>query len=75
LKNGLGDKGDIAAEIANPALQKSPTDPLYRSTIAGQQRGDSRDKDSYLAVMVSLYYTVGKGFVPRLRNTHRLRYR
>jgi hypothetical protein len=75
IKSANGAKGDLAAEIANPALQKNPTDPLYRSTIAGQQRGNPNNKDSYLAVMVSMYYTIGKGFIPRLRNTHRLRYR
>lgn len=68
------EKGDIAAEIANPALDKNPGDPLYNSTLAGQQRGDPTNRDSYLAVMVSMYYTIGKGFTPRLRNVSRLRY-
>jgi len=75
LKNANQDNGDIAAHIANPALQQKITDPLYTSTLAGQQRGDPRNRDSYLAVMVSMYYTIGRGFIPRLRNTHRLKYR
>jgi hypothetical protein len=69
------EKGDIAALIANPALNKNPGDPLYTSTLAGQQRGDPKNKDSYLAVMVTMYYTIGKSFIPRLRNVHRIKHR
>lgn len=61
-------KGQIAVDLANPALDSNPGDPLYNATRPGQQRGDPKDKDSYMAVMVSLYYTIGKGFIPRIRN-------
>ena len=56
-------KGQLAVDMSDPSLNNIPG-----ATAAGQQRGDPRDRDSYLAVMVSMYYTIGKGFIPRLRN-------
>jgi hypothetical protein len=76
--------GQIAVDMANQSPTKmvdfynKPHDsqPLnWRTTAPGQQRGDSKDKDSYLAVMISMYYTIGKSFIPRLRNVHRLKHR
>jgi hypothetical protein len=56
-------KGPLAVEMANPNLGNIPG-----ATNAGEQRGDPHDRDSFLAVMISMYYTIGKGFSPRLRN-------
>jgi hypothetical protein len=78
----LKEKGQIAVDMAN----QSPTKYLdlgqpdshtlnWRTTAASQQRGDYKDKDSYLAVMVTMYYTIGKSFIPRLRNVHKLKRR
>lgn len=59
--------GDLAVQLANPALDSNPGDPLYNSTLAGEQRGDPRDKDSYMFAILSLYYKFGRGFMPKLR--------
>ncbi len=61
----LAAKGQLAVDMADPSLNNIPG-----ATVAGQQRGDPRDRDSYLAVMVTMYYTVGKGFTPKLRNVN-----
>ncbi len=66
--NALRDaKGDIAVALSNPALQNAPGEPLYNSTLPGQQRGDPRDKDSYMFLTLSLYYNLDRGFTPKLR--------
>ncbi len=59
--------GDLAVTMANPALSQNPGDPLYTSTLAGQQRGDPRDKDSFMFAILSLYYRFERGFIPKLR--------
>jgi hypothetical protein len=74
----LQEKGQIAVDMANQSLTKDAPDNQtmsWRTTAPGQQRGDYKDKDSYLAVMVSMYYTIGKSFIPRLRNVHKLKRR
>jgi hypothetical protein len=68
--NYLGsEKGPMAAYFSNPALQQTPGDPLYNSTLAGQQRGDPRDKDSYMFAVISFYYKIprGKFTLPKFR--------
>lgn len=79
----LKEKGQIAVDLANPSPTKDPIEypgqftqpPNSQTTAAGQQRGDFRDNDSYLAVMISMYYTIGKGFGTRFRNLQKYRYR
>jgi hypothetical protein len=48
--------GDIAAYFADPSL-----DLGENLTVAGQQRGDPRDKDAYMFFMVSLHYKIRTG--------------
>lgn len=61
-------KGDLAVTLSNPSPTASdPTNPLYNSTVAGQQRGDPRDKDSYMFLSLSVQYKLGRGFIPKLR--------
>lgn len=61
-------RGLLAVELANPSPSATdPTDPLYRSTLPGQQRGDPRDKDTYMFALLSLYYNLDKGFIPKLK--------
>lgn len=62
------EKGDLAVALSNPSPTASdPGDPLYQSTQPGQQRGDPRDKDSYMFLTLSVQYKLGRGFTPKLR--------
>lgn len=61
-------KGDLAVMMSNPSpTANDPTNPYYNSTRAGQQRGDPRDKDSYMFISLSVHYKLGRGFTPKLR--------
>ncbi len=55
-------KGETAALLANPTLNNIPG-----ATDAGQQRGNPRNNDSWLTVMVSMYYTLGRSNSPHHR--------
>jgi hypothetical protein len=59
--------GDIAVQLSNPCLNSNPGDPLYNSTLPGEQRGDPKDKDSYMFAILSLYYNLDRGFMPKMR--------
>jgi hypothetical protein len=59
--------GDLAVQLANPCIDSHPGDPLYTSTLAGQQRGDPRDHDSYMFAFLSVYYNLKRGYIPKLR--------
>jgi hypothetical protein len=60
--------GDVAKELANPSPTKDdPSSPYYRSTLAGQQRGDPTRNDSYMFGLVHVYYTLNQGFLPKLK--------
>ena len=53
LKNALGgDQGELATYFSNPNNKTLPNS----ITLAGQQRGDIRDKDAYMFAKVTLYY-------------------
>jgi len=61
-------KGDLAVQLSNPSPTASdPSNYLYNSTLAGQQRGDPRDKDSYMFISLSVQYKLGRGYSPKLR--------
>jgi len=47
--------GPIAAELADPSLG------TVEATLAGQQRGDPRDKDAYMFAIISLHYKIRTG--------------
>ena len=51
------EKGELAAYFSNPTIN---TLPAY-VTGAGQQRGDVRDKDSYMFGIITFYYKIPKG--------------
>jgi hypothetical protein len=51
--------GPAAALCGNPS---DPNGPLYSSTAPGQQRGDPRDKDSYMFGTITVFYKIPKGF-------------
>jgi hypothetical protein len=64
----LAEKGELAWAMADPSFGSADElDPLYRSSIQGQQRGDPRDNDTYMFALVTFYYTINKGFIPKLR--------
>jgi hypothetical protein len=67
--NALRDnKGDVAVLLSNPSpTAAEPSDPFYNSTVAGMQRGDPRDKDSYMFINLTVYYNLKRGFTPKLR--------
>jgi hypothetical protein len=46
--------GPVAAALSNP-------NPNAESTAVGQQRGDPRDKDSYMFAIISLHYKIRTG--------------
>lgn len=46
--------GPIAAALSNP-------NPSSETTATGQQRGDPRDKDSYMFAIISLHYKIRTG--------------
>ena len=71
----LSHGGQLAVNLANPALQKDPSDPLYSSTRPGQQRGDLRNKDSYMAVLLTMYYSFEKKHYISKFKTKNLRFR
>lgn len=48
--------GDIAAQLADPSLGVKE-----RQTLAGEQRGDPRDRDAYMFVVVSIHYKIRTG--------------
>lgn len=50
------EKGDIAAYMADPSLGLEPT-----QTVAGEQRGDPTDKDSYMFAELTFYYKIPRG--------------
>ena len=51
------EKGVMAAYFSNPTINSLPSEV----TEAGQQRGDPRDKDSYMFGIISFYYKIPKG--------------
>jgi hypothetical protein len=53
----LKQKGDLSVYFANPA--KNTLSPNV--TAPGQQRGDPRDKDSYMFGIISIYYKIPRG--------------
>lgn len=58
------EKGDIAVHFANPS------DPsAVWQTRPGLQRGDPRDKDSYMFAFISFYYKIPRGLfaLPKYR--------
>lgn len=65
LINGPG--GSLAATLANRSEHQDPKDPMYGSTVAGQQRGDSRYTDSYMFAVFSATYKLknGRGHLPK----------
>lgn len=57
-----------AADLANKSPSKDdPTHPKFNSTVANQQRGDSRYTDSYMFAVLSLTYKIknGRGNLPK----------
>ena len=55
-KNALSlSKGETAVLLADPSLNN-----FSGATLPGQQRGNPRNNDSWLSVMLSMYYTLGK---------------
>ena len=57
-------KGDVAAYLADPSNQTNPT-----WTEAYQQRGDAKDKDSYMFMLINVsvkLYTTRQG-MPKFR--------
>ncbi len=60
--------GDVSAALSNPSLTKDdPSSLKYGSTVANQQRGDSRYTDSYMFAVVSITYKLknGRGNLPK----------
>jgi hypothetical protein len=55
----LQEKGQLAVDLANPCLGTLPS--WEHITAAGQQRGDPKDKDSYMFAVISFYYKIPKG--------------
>lgn len=61
-------QGEITVNLANRSPAKdNPADPMYGSTVANQQRGDSRYTDSYMFAVLSLTYKIknGRGNLPK----------
>lgn len=51
------EKGDVAAYFADPSLGRFDTDPINDSwTGSNTQRGDAKDKDTYMFVILNLTY-------------------
>lgn len=58
----LQNKGPEAEYFSNPSPTANSPDWEFASiTYAGQQRGDPRDKDSYMCAFISFYYKIPKG--------------
>jgi hypothetical protein len=56
-------KGSTAAHFANPtnlSLTSIGGDPI-KTTAAGEQRGDPKDKDAYMFGFISFYYKIKRG--------------
>ena len=51
------DKGSLAVHFSNPTNSELPPN----HTAAGQQRGDIRQKDSYMFAIISFYYKIPRG--------------
>ncbi|MBU0764596.1 MAG: outer membrane beta-barrel protein [Bacteroidetes bacterium] len=47
-------KGDMAADLADPSLSRQSE--IYNMTGPNQQRGDSKDKDAYMFLVLSFTY-------------------
>ena len=54
----LKEKGEIAAYFADPSRGLIET-----QTLAGEQRGDPTDKDSYMFATLTLYYKIPRGMI------------
>ena len=55
-------KGPVAVYFANPSPTANGPDLEWQYvTSAGQQRGDPRDKDSYMNAFISFYYKIPRG--------------
>ena len=52
-------KGQLAVEMANPSNHSLPK--WQSITAAGQQRGDPKQKDSYMFSFISFYYKIPRG--------------
>ena len=48
--------GETAAHLADPSLP-----PREGQTLAGEQRGDPRDRDAYMFAVFSLHYKIRTG--------------
>ncbi|MFH0866538.1 MAG: hypothetical protein V1904_10090, partial [Bacteroidota bacterium] len=55
--------GEMAAYFSNPTNYSLPPEcgNAANVTAPGQQRGDPRDKDSYMLAVISFYYKIPKG--------------
>ncbi|MEI6123010.1 MAG: DUF6089 family protein [Bacteroidota bacterium] len=60
----LQEKGQLAVDMANPS---NPNSELYYATFSGEQRGNPKRNDSYMALMITLYYSLKEGFIPKHR--------
>ncbi len=63
----LQSKGQLAVDMANPAIDDAPEMPLYPSTRPGQQRGDPRDNDHMIGLFFTVCYSITEGYTPKLR--------
>ncbi|MEI6766729.1 MAG: DUF6089 family protein [Bacteroidota bacterium] len=59
-------RGVYAADIANPSPSNVVGDPMWGSTQPSQQRGDPTQNDTYVLGLITVYYTLNKGFIPKL---------
>ena len=70
IKDANNKNGDLAVYMANPSPTKNlstsnnPNGITSQTTAPGMQRGDPRNKDGYMFLIVSLYYKLPrKGFL------------
>lgn len=63
----LQNKGQLAVDMANPAIDDQVGMPLYPSTRPGQQRGDPRDNDHMIGLFFTVCYSITEGYTPKLR--------
>lgn len=52
-------RGDVAAELADPSLSRH--DGVYNLTGPNQQRGDAKDKDAYMFMIIGATYKLQTG--------------
>jgi len=61
-----GDKGDIAAYLADPSLERNNASGLWQAR-PGEVRGDDSDKDSYMFGVFNIGYTLRKTSYRRIK--------